>query len=336
MTMAGVTASTQPSDSTTVRNTILAGDQAKLPSPPFISVEGVPNVRDLGGHTCLPHGETGGNDTQMTRSTRSNYFFRSAQPAHITSKGIDTLRTELGIHDTYDLRSFKEIRLMSVRYPDLPLDLPGITRHHIPIYKDSDYTPISMAEKYQEGERAEDEPIKDGFVRAYEEILRQAAVSESYRTIMLHILERPDEPLLFHCTVGKDRTGVFAALVLKLCGVSDEAVIWDYALTTHGLGKWREHLIKRIMDGAGTEYANKGAEESKEGPQSKPLPTRKEAERMVGSHAEDMEAFLALLKRKFGGARQYFREYCGFTDVELGQIVGTLTVAGRGLEYSMS
>lgn len=223
---------------------------------------------------------------------------------------------------------------MSVRYPGLSLDLPNVTRHHVPIYKDQDYTPISMAEKYQTGTSAD--KTKDGFVRAYEDILVQAAASGSYRAIILHILERPNEPLLFHCTVGKDRTGVFAALLLKLCGVSDDAVIWDYALTTIGLGKWREHLIKRILDGAGIEYANKSSDGSLDESQRTPPPTREEAERIVGSHPEDMEAFLGLvLKQNFGGARQYFREGCGLTDIELDQVVETLTIEGEGLDSSV-
>ena len=37
--------------------------------------------------------------------------------------------------------------------------------------------------------------------------------------------------LLFHCTAGKDRTGVVAMLMLKLAGVSDDDVIRDYHAT---------------------------------------------------------------------------------------------------------
>ena len=36
---------------------------------------------------------------------------------------------------------------------------------------------------------------------------------------------------LFHCTAGKDRTGVVSMLLLKLAGVSDERVVRDYAVT---------------------------------------------------------------------------------------------------------
>lgn len=39
------------------------------------------------------------------------------------------------------------------------------------------------------------------------------------------------KPSLVHCRLGKDRTGVFSAVILNSLGVSDEAVIEDYALS---------------------------------------------------------------------------------------------------------
>ena len=56
-----------------------------------------------------------------------------------------------------------------------------------------------------------------------------------------HLLERPD-PLLFHCTAGKDRTGLAAALVLFALGVSETDIWQDYLLTNQ--------LYKRNSTGA--------------------------------------------------------------------------------------
>lgn len=65
------------------------------------------------------------------------------------------------------------------------------------------------------------------------------AVSESY----LNIAESPNMPCVFraiasapegvmiNCTAGKDRTGVVSAVLLGLCGVSNEDIIRDYMLT---------------------------------------------------------------------------------------------------------
>jgi protein tyrosine/serine phosphatase len=54
----------------------------------------------------------------------------------------------------------------------------------------------------------------DAFTRAFAEM----AVSENY-------------PLVFNCFLGKDRTGVLAALVLSCLGVERKEIVEDYALT---------------------------------------------------------------------------------------------------------
>jgi protein-tyrosine phosphatase len=54
-------------------------------------------------------------------------------------------------------------------------------------------------------------------VRTYRDLPEEQA--ESY-TELFHRIAAGDLPILFHCAVGKDRTGVAAALLLALLGVS--------------------------------------------------------------------------------------------------------------------
>ena len=51
--------------------------------------------------------------------------------------------------------------------------------------------------------------------------------------ILFQALEAGRTPLLFHCTAGKDRTGVAAMLILLALGTPDEAICTDFALTNH-------------------------------------------------------------------------------------------------------
>jgi protein tyrosine/serine phosphatase len=89
--------------------------------------------------------------------------------------------------------------------------------------------------------------LNQGFTRAYFEILKNAP--PSYRTILLHLANEPEKPLIVHCTAGKDRTGVICALVLSLCGVDDEVVAYEYALTEVGLPtNWKGAVIEHLMD----------------------------------------------------------------------------------------
>ena len=75
-----------------------------------------------------------------------------------------------------------------------------------------------------------------------------SAGPESYRTILLHLANEPEKPLVIHCTAGKDRTGVICALVLGLAGVNDEVIAYEYALTDQGLPEeWKQGVIQHLM-----------------------------------------------------------------------------------------
>lgn len=58
-----------------------------------------------------------------------------------------------------------------------------------------------------------------------------AEQSQSFKDFFKVIKDNPDKPIAFHCTAGKDRTGVAAALILLSLGVSEEVVIEDYLLS---------------------------------------------------------------------------------------------------------
>lgn len=59
---------------------------------------------------------------------------------------------------------------------------------------------------------------------------------------VLDILSRPDHrPALFHCSAGKDRTGIISALLLGLAGATAETIAGDYALSARYLvDRYRE------------------------------------------------------------------------------------------------
>ncbi|KAJ5114235.1 hypothetical protein N7456_002769 [Penicillium angulare] len=288
---------------------------SSMATSPFIVVDGVQNFRDLGGYACShPIQSSLTNVIDGTRATswrvRSGFLFRSAQPSQITPAGIETLKKNLNIQAVFDFRSNGEIHLVQERYPDALLEIPGTKHFPVPVFENGQYSPVSLAEKYGvlSDRPDEDRNAEGGFVKAYEDIARHAAQTGSFRAVMKHILEKPDDPLVFHCTVGKDRTGVLAALILKVCGVADEDIVNDYALTTHGLGSWREHLIKRILS-------------------RNPNLSREQAERIVASNGDDMRLFLKeVVTVKFGGPRKFFVELCGLEEDEVDRIVTTLII----------
>lgn len=104
-----------------------------LQSPPFVSISGIPNFRDLGGYAVSPN-----------LAIRRNLVYRCGEPSKVTQEGIETLKS-LGITHMYDLRSKVEID----RNKDAGLggikEWDGCERVFAPVFIDQDYSPENLA-----------------------------------------------------------------------------------------------------------------------------------------------------------------------------------------------
>lgn len=185
----------------------------------------------------------------------------------------------------------------------------GITRHWTPVFAASDYGPEQIALRYKAYTRSGSE----GFVAAYRDILNHAG--EAFGTILRYLSAEEEEDgkegglpasCVFHCTAGKDRTGLLAALLLSLAGVDDEAIAEEYALTDQGLAPLRELFVTRLL-------ANPVLEGDEEGVRN-----------MVSSKRENMLAALGMVRAEFGGWEEYVRERCGLGEGEVGRLRGRL------------
>jgi protein tyrosine/serine phosphatase len=169
----------------------------------------VSNFRDLGGW-----------QTKNANYVKPDRIFRCADLRNITDHGRKTLRG-LKITKAFDLRSDPEIKKNGVGRVE------GVEWIHCPVFRDEDYSPEKMAIRW--GYYTSN---LDGFVLAYRGILQNGG--EPFGMILRHLRDS-DDPIIVHCTAGKDRTGVVCAIILKLLGCEDEVVAREYELTTIGL-----------------------------------------------------------------------------------------------------
>ena len=190
-----------------------------------IPLEGTPNFRDLGGYAVK-----GG-------VVKSGRIYRAGTLEKLTEKDLQMLQ-KLGIKTVVDLRTLFEVN----RAPD---KLPkGVRYVHLPIGKDED------VKKYFEPKTAADVDAllkPGGFIGkdkqpGYDNTI---ARGESYAKLMDLLTNPEHHPLVFHCTAGKDRTGVAAAVLLWTLGASDETVVEDYMLTDK---YFRPEAEKRLAD----------------------------------------------------------------------------------------
>lgn len=94
-------------------------------------------------------------------------------------------------------------------------------------------------------------------LESYEEML-QCCGEKLAQALKLITVTQP--PILFHCTLGKDRTGILAILVLSILGASDEAIVADYALTEYATSEaFREFAYDFIVNQSGLPESFAGA-----------------------------------------------------------------------------
>ncbi|WP_214321507.1 tyrosine-protein phosphatase [Nonomuraea sediminis] len=164
-----------------------------------VTFERLHNFRDLGGYP-----------TADGRRVRLGRLYRSDSLGKLGGADWDRF-LELGIGTVIDLRYPWEVDRWG-RVPDGP-EYHNLSIEHRPYDQAAlgpEVDPVDyLAERFAE-------VTADGVAE-----IRQA----------LEVIAAADEPVVFHCASGKDRTGIVAALVLSLLGVEEDTVVEDFALT---------------------------------------------------------------------------------------------------------
>jgi protein-tyrosine phosphatase len=235
-------------------------------------VSGAVNFRDTGG---LPAGPD---------ATRSGVLFRSGNLAQLDPGGVEMLGS-LGIRRIIDLRADDEVLHAPSRIDGL-----GVTVQRVPLFLGS------VASFFQQ-----DLSLDDMYRALIED--SAAGVVEAVRGVLA------DQPVLVHCTVGKDRTGVTVALTLAAAGVDREAVVADYARTEGLLPERRNREIVARLRAMHPEAVH-----------LEDLASR--------SPAPVMRALLDDVDARFGSAADYLRAH-GMTDDELAELRRVLVAPAR-------
>ncbi|KAK9469458.1 tyrosine phosphatase family-domain-containing protein [Lipomyces arxii] len=163
------------------------------------NVDGVMNFRDFGGW-----------QTPTGHYVRPGYLLRAASLNGITEQGKRVVN-KLNAKKSFDLRSSSECEQNGI------YNIPGLERVHVPVGADKDMSPEQIARVLDLAALG-----SEGFLTVYREFLTDGI--SAYRSIFEHIRDEPDEPLIIHCTAGKDRTGVICALILLTAGVDSNTI----------------------------------------------------------------------------------------------------------------
>lgn len=225
------------------------------------------NVRDLGGYTTAD-----GRETRWRRLLRADGLHSLTQEAQaqLVAEGVTTV---------IDLRHDDEIQ----REPNVFAESSSVRYLHMPLFpkEASNGTTQSMPPT-----------LGEMYVRALERS------SAQIKAVFEVIADAADEAVLFHCTAGKDRTGIVAALALGTVNVPAPTIIEDYALTDRYLAPllqtWRDRAAESGRDLVAFE-------------------------RYLYAQPENMQAMLTEIETRFGNAERYLRSI-GLTDEKLERV----------------
>ena len=226
-----------------------------------LNFAGTFNVRELGGYVNMDG-----------IRLKTHKVLRGDDLSNLTEEGLEALQ-KYGVKTCIDLRIYEEKRKLDPFYKSSELEY-----HSIPIKG-------NMVMRCEPG---------DMLYQLYASILEnhtKALLTE------LQIIAREEEGIIFHCTAGKDRTGVTAMFILAICGVSREQIVVDYEPS----GKNIAEQIKKQKQ------------------QLKECGIMNIPDEIFESKAETMCKLLDYLEDKYDGPVNYLRKI-GLSDLEIEQI----------------
>lgn len=261
-----------------------SGPRPATVEPHVLGLQGAPNFRDLGGYA-----------TSDGHHVRYGMVYRSNKLSALTAAdeaAVDRLRLVAEI----DLRTAEERKSEPSRWLHTPAAIyespketlaptlgPLLARIH-----DAATARVALTDFYAE--------MPDVYRPEYTALFRR-------------LLNR-DTPMVVHCTAGKDRTGVAAAVLLSALGVPRMTVIADYALTTTLLPPPKtstppQHVPVALV----ALYA---------------LPADARAAVWRADPAY-IEAALDAIDHEYGSVHGYLRQGLGLTEPEIQTLKATLT-----------
>ena len=195
-----------------------------------VPLDGAFNFRDIGGY-----------HTADGRQVRWGRVFRSDHLADLTDDDRATLG-QLGVKVVADFRGAHELRVAPSALPDdgsiVRIELPigdgsveGVPLHALIVNKTIDhFTVEDMTKLYIE------------MLGEHGDVFAQIAVAAA---------DSDRHALVYHCTAGKDRTGLATALLLSMLGVDLATILDDYELTNRYRSRHRVEELRPELHAQG-------------------------------------------------------------------------------------
>ncbi len=218
-----------------------------------VELQGAYNVRDLGGLRTADH-----------RLTRHGLIYRGDSLDGITATDAEVLFGKLGTGAIIDLRTKAETDLSGLQFP-------------VPRYR------FSVLGEGRLGTEPfpSDDPAELAKVYLSNLVNGRHAVRDTLGIIAPAL--QAGVATLFHCAAGRDRTGIMAAVLLGLAGVTDGQIAMDYVQSNRNARRVTKKLAENPL------YKNHD----------------KDRPEVILLHEQTILRFMRLLREQFGGPRKF-------------------------------
>jgi len=172
-----------------------------------VALDGGINFRDIGGYI-----------NKDGRTVKWRKIMRCGHLAALSDNDLNRLE-QIGISRVHDFRRSDE----QAQSPSCAIRADFVDDYQISIGDISRFWEFLF-----EGELTA-ESSHQLVVNSYSSCIE--VVIPAFSRFMRHIIDNADNASVFHCSAGKDRTGMAAALILSALDVPRETIIQDYMLT---------------------------------------------------------------------------------------------------------
>lgn len=232
------------------------------------------NFRDAGGYATL--------DGTVVKKGK---IFRSGEIVQLAADDYRAFTETYGIKQIFDLRGSSEL---SERPDD---QFEGVDYINIDIMKDSKGQSASL-EDMTSGKALS---ANDKMLGIYHDMILTDSAKLGYKKY-LEMLGANDDPFIFHCFAGKDRTGIAAALLLGVLNVSKEDIYHDFLRTNT--------LRKSANDQMLAELIKKGVPENQ----------LAEIETLMTVKKEYLDQAFEIMETQFGSLLGFVKDGLGISD----------------------
>jgi protein-tyrosine phosphatase len=174
-------------------------------------------------YQLLTFRDLGGIKTVDGKTVKHHRLLRSAQPVKLSADDVEMLKA-------HNLKSIVDFRTTPEVTTD-PIDtIDGVSYTHIDIMGKNGAQAADRS-SWMKMLSQDLAAVELGFTETYKEFATSESSREGYGEFLRVCANLEHGAILFHCAAGKDRTGLAAAIILRLLGVSEDDIHLDYLKT---------------------------------------------------------------------------------------------------------